>query len=96
MSAGGDGPGPGTGDACAHAAAALIPRACPNGGLTLSPAAVAALADLFRAIDRGRDLGDVADRAARRVLGALERDTPVTPAPRRPGDQTSGGLLAAR
>lgn len=95
----------GSGDACTRAAAALAPRACPGGGLTLSPSGVAALADLFRALGRGRDAGDVADRAARRVLAALEREAttattattaPTAPAPRTPGDQATGGLLAAR
>ncbi|MEJ2864117.1 hypothetical protein [Actinomycetospora flava] len=93
MSGAGDTPG----DACVRAAAALAPRAVPDGGLTLSPAAVAALAELFRAVGRGRDadeVTDVADRAARRMLAALEA-APATPTPRTPGDQDTA-VLAAR
>ncbi|GAA4920080.1 hypothetical protein EV188_102103 [Actinomycetospora succinea] len=85
------------GGASLRAAAALAPRAVPDGGVTLSPAAVAALAELFRAVGRGRDADDVADRAdraARRMLAALDT-TPATPAPRTPGDQAPQ-VLAAR
>lgn len=98
MSAAGDGQ---PGGACADAAAALTPRAVPDGGVTLTPAAVAALAELFRAVGRGRDaeaVTDVADRAARRTLAALEEPaaSPAgTPAPRTPGDQDAQ-VLAAR
>lgn len=86
------------GDASIRAAAALAPRAVPDGGVTLSPAAVAALAELFRAVGRGRDADEVADRAdraARRMLAALDDvAAPATPpAPRTPGDQE---ILAAR
>ncbi|MEJ2885062.1 hypothetical protein [Actinomycetospora aeridis] len=86
------------GGASIRAAAALAPRAVPDGGVTLSPAAVAAVAELFRAIGRGRDAAEVteivdrADRAARRMLAALEAPA-ATPAPRSPGDQE---VLAAR
>lgn len=100
MSGDGDSPG----DACTRAAAALTPRACPDGGMTLSPAAVAALAELFRSVGRGRDTGEVTDivdraeRAARRMLTELEPPatpaTPATPAPRAPGDQDSEVLTA--
>lgn len=86
------------GDACTRAAVALAPRAVPDGGLTLSPAAVAALAELFRAVGRGRDgdgVTDVADRAARRMLATLEETAPATPTPRVPGDQDTA-VLAAR
>lgn len=90
------------GGACTRAAAALAPRACPDGGVTLSPAAVAALAELFRAVGRGRDTAevtDVADRAARRMLAALEVTPPgpsvPAPSPRVPGDQDAQ-VLAAR
>ena len=93
------------GGACTRAAVALAPRAVPDGGVVLSPAAVAALAELFRAVGRGRDaadVADVADRAARRMLAALEVTPPpapargpATPAPRVPGDQDTQ-VLAAR
>ncbi|MDD7938420.1 hypothetical protein PHK61_08310 [Actinomycetospora lutea] len=89
------------GAACTRAAAALAPRAVPGGGVTLSPAAIAAVAELFRAVGRGRDadeVADVADRAARRISAALDAASPppvTTPAPRAPGDQVPE-VLAAR